>query len=114
MSNEKPEQKRLRVASLTVTIKYEDGFENTMKTPDMIGYRPSEMSMLTPNRRPAMVTVVNMDALNKALAILADVTKDVESTIPTEEQIAKARQEIAAQQAASEKLTPPEGSLLQG
>jgi len=109
----KPEEKqpedtkRLGVMSLTVSIKYEDGFENTLKTPDMIGYRPTEMAMLTPNQRPAMVKVVNLDALKKALDILADATKDVEGTVPTEDQVAQAKKEIAAQQAASARSAGP-------
>ena len=108
----KPEpKKRLGVMSLTITVKYEDGFESTQKTPDMIGYRPSEMSVLTPNQRPTMVKIVNMDALKKAQQLLKEAVDDVAGTIPSDEDVAKAKREIAAQQAAADRHAGPALSL---
>lgn len=107
MSEEKPEQERLKVVSMSITLKYADGFKNTLETPDMVGQRPSEMSMLTPNQRPTLVTVVNIDAVKKAIQILEDSLADVKATLPTEEQVAKAKAEIAAQQAAHDRSAGP-------
>ena len=106
---EKPviQEPKMGVMHVSITLKYEDGFETTNKSPDMIGYRPSEMSMLTPNQRPAMVKIVNMDALKKAMGIIQEAMDAVEQTIPSDEDIAKAKREIAAQQAAAEKNAGP-------
>lgn len=100
-------QKRLGVMSMSVTIKYEDGFSNTVDSGDMIVYRPSQISPLAPNQRPTLVKAVNIDAVEKSLSVLKDAVRDVENTRPTDEQISEAKKQIEAQQSQPGPEIPP-------
>jgi len=101
------EKKRLGVVSVEVKVKYEDGFTNTMTSPDMIIWQPTQMAIVSPGGRPPMAKTVSLDGLEKALQVLEKVREDVKATIPSKEEIDKAREEIASQTAAGAKKIMP-------
>jgi hypothetical protein len=96
----KDEKKRLGVAELEITVTYEDGFSNTTKSPKLLVWKPAQVAVVTPNPREVpMAKNVHIEGIRKMITLVDQVKEDLLATIPTEEEIAKAREELAAQAA---------------
>lgn len=94
---------RKGVMSFELKVVYEDGFSQTMGTPDMIQIRQAGQGLLTPTQRPTLVKAVNVEAVDKALGLIDMVRADVEATRPSDAQISQAKAAIAAQVQATDR-----------
>ncbi len=94
---------RKGVMSVELKVVYEDGFSQTMGSPDMIQIRQAGQGLLTPTQRPTLVKAVNVEAVDKALSIIDMVRADVEATRPSDAQISQAKAAIAAQAQATDR-----------
>ena len=102
MSDEETKTKeipRKGIMALEIKVTYEDGWEQTMKSPPIIQYRQAGGPILTPTQERPIVKAINKDGIDKALLILQSVRDDVIGTMPSQEEIQKAQQAIAQQKA---------------
>jgi hypothetical protein len=93
------EMRRKGIMAVEIKVTYEDGWEQTMKSPPIIKFRQAGGPILTPSQERPIVKAINKDGINKAVMILDSVRKDVIDTMPSEEELKKAQQALAEQKA---------------
>ena len=85
------ESSRKGVAKVEVTVTYEDGWKQTIETPVMVQLGPAQQQIQTPQGVQVIARYIKAVELAKAIDLLEHICEDLRNTIPTEEDLEKAR-----------------------